>query len=112
MPLKDKELKDILQDNFESPSFGFNNKTLRLIEEKSKSSNIYTPVKTSKWILGSLFGVLLICIIYSFSIESTLIAKLALPKISIYWMWSLSCSGLSLGIWLWVLLLHKEKIKI
>lgn len=115
MNISEKEIKKILKDDFESPSFGFSTRTMRLIKEKKCPNEVITPVKINSWVVRGIFSAFVLCFLYSFTEDPLLINynfQFMLPKISIYWMWGLTFFGMAIGLWVWILLLEKGKVKI
>jgi len=115
MQISEEEIKDILKEDFESPSFGFSTKTMRLIEERQNSNEVYNPVKISRWVLAGVFSVFAFCILYAFSIDPISYGysvKLILPQISVFWMWGFTLFGMAIGLWTWILLFQAGKIKL
>ncbi len=119
MKLTDQELKDNLKENFEAPSYGFNIKTMRNIEEKR--NDVYRPLQVSKWIIGTIISAFFLCFI-SASIVGSLsftdflpdgyLSKISIPEFSIFWMWGLAFLGLAIGLWAWIILFQTQKIKL
>jgi hypothetical protein len=115
MKISEEELKNILQENLESPPFGFSTKTMRLIEEKQDQSEIYKPVLINRWIMGGIFSTFILCILYSFTIDPIAFnysIDFELPQFSVFWMWSFTLFGMAIGLWVWILLFQKGKVKI
>lgn len=112
MKINEQEIKDILKDDFESPSFGFSTKTMRLIEERQNSNEVYTPVQFSRWVLPGIFSAFALCILYSFTIDPISFnynIQLTLPQFSVFWMWGVTLFGMTIGLWVWILLFQKGK---
>lgn len=114
MEIKDQEIKEVLQDNFDSPSYGFSSKTMRLIERKKPVEEIYTPIKINRWILSVIFLSFGVCLLFAFSIDPIqwkVNLPLRMPRFSVFWVWGLSFLGMATGIWAWILLIKSGKFQ-
>lgn len=112
MKISDKDIKDILHQNMESPSYGFTAKTMRLIQQREKQSEIYAPLKLSMWVPVSIVAVIVLCAVYAFGIESAALnIDLTIFYFSPFWMWSLAFSVMALGLWTWIFLSLKGKVE-
>ncbi len=116
MKLNEQDIKEGLKASLESPSYGFNVKTMRLIEEQKNLSEIYTPIRVNKWILSGIITAFVLCVGFSFTItpdDFTILKKLnfeipmTFPEINIFWMWGLTFSSVALGLWISILWLQK-----
>jgi hypothetical protein len=121
MKLTDQELKDNLKENFEAPSYGFNIKTMRNIEENIKQNDVFVPLQVSRWIISTIISAFLLCFISASIVDSLsltyllpaeYLSKVSVPEVSIFWMWGLAFLGLAIGLWAWIILFQTQKIKL
>lgn len=112
MELRDEELKKLMNDSMESPSFGFATKTLRLIQEKQADLAQRKELIFSRWIMGGVLSFLSICMLLSLRLEqkfANINWQIPNSGFELHSVVLMACLFLALGLWVFILVDKNQK---
>ncbi|WKK78165.2 hypothetical protein QYS49_14625 [Marivirga salinae] len=109
--MEDKEIKKILEESNEGPSYGFSTKTMRRIEA-IETSKTRLSIKSSRSVVGYLIPLVFIGLIIStFLLTDTQFGlfDLSLPEIGSSWIsfnihfsFLMASLAIAAGFWIWI----------